>query len=70
MRTMTNVTGDLAVTTVVAKRNGGIDFASGVWADTTASLETADCPRPTATGTRTGAPADRGRPGSGMPSTY
>lgn len=31
MRTMTNVTGDLAVTTLVAKWNGAVDFGSGVW---------------------------------------
>lgn len=31
MRTMTNISGDLAVTTVVAKWNGAIDFTTGVW---------------------------------------
>ncbi len=31
MRTMNNVTGDLAVTTLVAKWNDAIDFGSGVW---------------------------------------
>ncbi|WP_435152646.1 dicarboxylate/amino acid:cation symporter [Haladaptatus sp. DFWS20] len=33
MRTMNNVTGDLAVTTLVAKWNDAIDFSTGVWAD-------------------------------------
>jgi len=32
LRTMTNVTGDLAVATVVGKWNGAIDFAGGTWA--------------------------------------
>jgi Na+/H+-dicarboxylate symporter len=31
LRTMTNVTGDLAVATVVGKYNNAIDFTSGVW---------------------------------------
>lgn len=31
LRTMTNVTGDLAVATVVGKWNGAVDFADGVW---------------------------------------
>ena len=31
LRTMTNVTGDLAVTTVVARWNGRIDFDDGTW---------------------------------------
>jgi Na+/H+-dicarboxylate symporter len=31
MRTMTNITGDLAIATVVGKWNGAVDFASGVW---------------------------------------
>ncbi|WP_266075858.1 dicarboxylate/amino acid:cation symporter [Haladaptatus caseinilyticus] len=31
MRTMNNVTGDLAVTTLVAKWNDAIDFSTGVW---------------------------------------
>ncbi|GAA0244819.1 dicarboxylate/amino acid:cation symporter [Haladaptatus pallidirubidus] len=31
LRTMNNVTGDLAVTTLVAKWNGAIDFTTGVW---------------------------------------
>ena len=33
MRTMTNISGDLAVTTVVAKWNGAVDFTTGVWGD-------------------------------------
>jgi len=33
IRTMNNVTGDLAVTTLVAKWNDGIDFNRGVWVD-------------------------------------
>ncbi|WP_129116772.1 dicarboxylate/amino acid:cation symporter [Halegenticoccus tardaugens] len=33
MRTMNNVTGDLAVTTLVAKWNGAIDYAGTVWSD-------------------------------------
>jgi Na+/H+-dicarboxylate symporter len=33
MRTMNNVTGDLAVTTLVAKWNDAIDFNTGIWAD-------------------------------------
>lgn len=32
MRTMNNITGDLAVTTLVAKWNDAIDFSTGVWA--------------------------------------
>ncbi|MDL5361613.1 dicarboxylate/amino acid:cation symporter [Halalkalicoccus sp. NIPERK01] len=32
LRTMTNVTGDLAVTTLVAHWNGAVDFDGGVWA--------------------------------------
>jgi Na+/H+-dicarboxylate symporter len=32
LRTMTNITGDLAVATLVAHWNDGIDFESGVWA--------------------------------------
>ena len=31
LRTMTNISGDLSVTTVVAKWNDAVDFASGVW---------------------------------------
>ncbi len=31
MRTMTNITGDLAVTTVVGHWNGAVDFTSGSW---------------------------------------
>ncbi|WP_281193958.1 dicarboxylate/amino acid:cation symporter [Halorubrum sp. F4] len=31
LRTMTNISGDLAVTTVVAKWNGAVDFTAGVW---------------------------------------
>lgn len=34
LRTMTNVTGDLAVTTAVANWNGAVDFTGGSWADT------------------------------------
>lgn len=33
LRTMNNVTGDLAVTTLVAKWNDAIDFSTGVWTD-------------------------------------
>ncbi|SEO85699.1 Na+/H+-dicarboxylate symporter [Halogranum amylolyticum] len=33
IRTMVNVTGDLAVTTAVAKWNGAVDFTTGVWSD-------------------------------------
>ncbi|WP_231184405.1 dicarboxylate/amino acid:cation symporter [Haladaptatus sp. DYF46] len=33
MRTMNNITGDLAVTTLVAKWNDAIDFGTGVWVD-------------------------------------
>lgn len=33
LRTMVNVTGDLAVTTAVAKWNGAVDFTTGVWSD-------------------------------------
>ena len=33
MRTMTNVTGDLAVTTLVGNWNGAVDFETGVWGD-------------------------------------
>lgn len=32
LRTMNNITGDLAVTTLVAKLNDAIDFTKGVWA--------------------------------------
>ncbi|AEH38485.1 dicarboxylate/amino acid:cation symporter [Halopiger xanaduensis] len=39
LRTMTNVTGDLAVTTVVAHWNDAIDFTGGSWADPTQGLE-------------------------------
>ncbi|SFB71700.1 Na+/H+-dicarboxylate symporter [Halobiforma haloterrestris] len=39
LRTMTNVTGDLAVTTVVAHWNDAIDFDSGSWVDPTRGLE-------------------------------
>lgn len=31
LRTTTNVSGDLAVTTVIAKWNGAVDFTAGVW---------------------------------------
>lgn len=31
MRTMTNISGDLAVTTLVAKWNDGVDFTQGTW---------------------------------------
>ncbi|AFK19350.1 dicarboxylate/amino acid:cation symporter [Haloferax mediterranei ATCC 33500] len=33
IRTMVNVTGDLAVTTVVAKWNGAVDFTAEAWSD-------------------------------------
>lgn len=39
LRTMTNVTGDLAVTTVVAHWNDAIDFGGGSWVDPTRGLE-------------------------------
>ncbi|WP_265110454.1 dicarboxylate/amino acid:cation symporter [Halosolutus halophilus] len=39
LRTMTNVTGDLAVTTVVAHWNDAIDFDGGSWVDPTRGLE-------------------------------
>lgn len=39
LRTMTNVTGDLAVTTLVGKWNGAVDFTSGSWVDPTRGLE-------------------------------
>ena len=42
LRTMTNVTGDLAVTTVVAKWNEGIDFADGAWTASTGLPSPAD----------------------------
>ncbi|WP_058365446.1 dicarboxylate/amino acid:cation symporter [Haloparvum sedimenti] len=42
MRTMTNISGDLAVTTVVAKWNGAVDFASGVWGEGTPAATPAD----------------------------
>ncbi len=42
LRTMNNITGDLAVTTLVAKWNGAIDFGTGVWTDGDAG--TADVP--------------------------
>ncbi len=35
LRTMNNITGDLAVTTLVAKWNGALDLTSGVWAGET-----------------------------------
>ena len=35
LRTMTNITGDLAVATLVGKWNGAIDFTSGVWGEST-----------------------------------
>ncbi|AHG02361.1 amino acid transporter (plasmid) [Halostagnicola larsenii XH-48] len=38
LRTMNNIAGDLAVTTVVAKWNDAIDLTSGVWADVPAEL--------------------------------
>ena len=31
LRTLNNVTGDLSVTTLIAKWHGGIDFDQGVW---------------------------------------
>jgi Na+/H+-dicarboxylate symporter len=42
LRTMTNVTGDLAVATVVGKWNGAIDFAGGTWAGDLAEPGVAD----------------------------
>ncbi len=42
LRTMTNVTGDLAVTTVVAHWNDAIDLTGGSWADPTQGLEVGD----------------------------
>lgn len=41
LRTMTNITGDLAVATVVGKWNGAIDFADGVWTGDIAGTPTA-----------------------------
>ncbi|WP_121744039.1 dicarboxylate/amino acid:cation symporter [Natronorubrum halophilum] len=38
LRTMNNIAGDLAVTTVVAKWNDAIDLTSGVWADAPAEF--------------------------------
>ncbi|QKY19379.1 dicarboxylate/amino acid:cation symporter [Halolamina sp. CBA1230] len=42
MRTMTNISGDLSVTTVVAKWNNAVDFASGSWAGETGGPSPAD----------------------------
>lgn len=42
LRTMTNITGDLAVTTVVAKWNGAIDFGGGVWDGSPTDVSPAD----------------------------
>lgn len=42
IRTMTNVTGDLAVATLVGHWNGGIDFTSGSWSGETDPLSTSD----------------------------
>ena len=42
MRTMTNISGDLAVTTVVAKWNGAVDFTAGVWGDGSEPVQPAD----------------------------
>ncbi len=33
MRTMTNISGDLAVTTLVAKWNDAVDFDGGTWVE-------------------------------------
>lgn len=41
LRTMTNITGDLAVATLVGHWNGAVDFGAGVWDGTTAGV-TAD----------------------------
>ncbi|ELZ05817.1 sodium:dicarboxylate symporter [Natrialba aegyptia DSM 13077] len=38
LRTMNNIAGDMAVTTVVAKWNDAIDLTSGVWADAPAEF--------------------------------
>lgn len=42
MRTMTNISGDLSVTTVVAKWNNAIDFTSGSWVGETGGPAPAD----------------------------
>jgi Na+/H+-dicarboxylate symporter len=42
IRTMTNVTGDLAVATLVGHWNGGVDFTSGSWSGETDLLPDAD----------------------------
>jgi Na+/H+-dicarboxylate symporter len=39
LRTMNNITGDLAVTTLVAKWNGAIDLSSGVWVGESAATD-------------------------------
>ncbi|NKE37850.1 dicarboxylate/amino acid:cation symporter [Natronococcus sp. JC468] len=39
LRTMNNIAGDLAVSSVVAKWNDAIDLTSGVWADAPAGLD-------------------------------
>lgn len=38
LRTMTNVTGNLAVTTMVGSWNDAVDFTSGAWVDPTHGL--------------------------------
>nr|WP_256403514.1 cation:dicarboxylase symporter family transporter [Haloterrigena gelatinilytica] len=42
LRTMTNVTGDLAVATLVGHLNGEVDFSSGSWSGTTAASPSDD----------------------------
>lgn len=42
MRTMTNITGDLAVATVVGHWNGAVDFGAGVWNGTVGEAATSD----------------------------
>ena len=42
MRTMTNITGDLAVATLVGYWNGAVDFTAGVWGGTAGEVSTGD----------------------------
>ncbi|WP_306056700.1 dicarboxylate/amino acid:cation symporter [Natronococcus wangiae] len=42
LRTMTNISGDLAVTTLVAKWNDAVDFTSGTWAAGDEAIAPAD----------------------------
>ncbi|ADB63768.1 sodium:dicarboxylate symporter (plasmid) [Haloterrigena turkmenica DSM 5511] len=42
LRTMTNVTGDLAVATLVGHLNGGVDFSSGSWSSETGPVPSDD----------------------------